>query len=149
MRIIWSIAGIPVGVKSAKHVWVNFPQTQLDNDAAAELLHPEVGKYVALGGGANHLTEAVTRLSRVMGATEEADDRGLRSTVTTESPKALRGFKGLQLPRARAEDRGRPVRAPEEVAVSVANEVEKRGTARATAAHAAGGHGKSSRSRSR
>lgn len=150
VRIIWSIAGIPVGVKSAKHVWVNFPQTQLDNDAAAELLHPEVGKYVALGGGANHLTEAVTRLSRVMGATEEADDRGLRATAatTTERPKALRGFKGLLLPRARADERGRPVRAPEEVSVGVANDVEKRGTAR-TPAHASGGHGKSPRSRSR
>lgn len=41
-----------------------------------------MGKYVALGGGANHLTEAVTRLSRVMGATEEADDRGLRANGT-------------------------------------------------------------------
>jgi hypothetical protein len=153
VRIIWSIAGIPVGVKSAKHVWVNFPQTQLDNDAAAELLHPEVGKYVALGGGANHLTEAVTRLSRVMGVgvADEADGRGLRATATTttERPKALRGFKGLTLPRARAEDRGRGVRAPEEVPVSVTNDVEKRSAGRATPAHASAGHGKSSRSRSR
>jgi hypothetical protein len=150
VRIIWSIAGIPVGVKAAKHVWVNFPQTQLDNDAAAELLHPEVGKYVALGGGANHLTEAVTRLSRVMGATEEADDRGLRATAATATgrPKALRGFKGLAMPRARAEERGRPVRAPEEVPVSVAADVEKR-SGRAASAHASAGHAKPSRSRSR
>ena len=62
--------------------------------------------------------------------------------------KGVRGFKGLLLPRARADERGRPVRAPEEVSVGVANDVEKRSTAR-TPAHASGGHGKSPRSRSR
>jgi hypothetical protein len=146
VRVIWSIAGIPVGVKAAKHVWVNFPQTQLDNDAAADLLHPEVGKYVALGGGANHLTEAVTRLSRVMGVTEEADDRGALRTTTAERPKALRGFKGVHLPRQRAQERTRPVRAPEEVPISVARDVEKGNSGRATSAS---GRHEAGRSRTR
>lgn len=154
VRVLWAIAGIPVGVKSAKHVWVNFPQTQLDNDAAAELLHPEVGKYVALGGGANHLTEAVERLSRVMGASEDADDRSaVRATGRNgggERPKALRGFKDLALPGQRVE-RSR-VRAPDEVSVSVASAVEKRDSGRTATAHAtsrASGGGKSTRNRTR
>jgi len=150
VRVIWSIAGIPVGVKTAQHVWVNFPQTPMDNDAAADLLHPEVGKYVALGGGANHLTVAVERLTRVMGATEEADDRGgtVRATArtTSEHPKALRGFKGLAMPGQRTTERtrGGAVRAPDEVPVSVTRDVEKRGSGRATA-HAAGSGSKSGR----
>jgi len=148
VRVIWSIAGIPVGVKAAKHVWVNFPQTQVDNDAAADLLHPEVGKYVALGGGANHLTEAVTRLSRVMGVTEEVDDRGaLRArAATAERPKALRGFKGLQLQRLRGQERARAVRPPEEVPISVAREVEKGNSGRSSSSGS--GRHKATRSRS-
>ncbi|MFL5618032.1 MAG: hypothetical protein ACJ79A_06490 [Gemmatimonadaceae bacterium] len=146
VRVIWSIAGIPVGVKAAKHVWVNFPQTQLDNDAAADLLHPEMGKYVALGGGANHLTEAVTRLSRVMGVTEEADDRGALRTTVTERPKALRGFKGVLLPRQRTQERTRPVRAPDEIPISVARDVEKGSSGRASTAS---GRHKPARSRGR
>ena len=148
VRVIWSIAGIPVGVKAAKHVWVNFPQTQVDNDAAAELLHPEVGKYVALGGGANHLTEAVTRLSRVMGVSEEVDDRGaLRArAATAERPKALRGYKGLQMQRLRGQERTRAVRPPEEVPISVAREVEKGNSGRSSSS--ASGRHKATRSRS-
>jgi len=156
VRVLWSIAGIPVGVKSAQHVWVNFPQTQLDNDAAAELLHPEVGKYVALGGDANHLPEAVVRLSRVMGVSEETDDRAApraAGRTATERPKALRGFKDLVLPGQRVERSRGPVRAPEDVPVSVASAVEKRGSGgRAAAAHASGGggnSGKSTRNRTR
>ena len=131
----------------------NFPATQADNDAAAELLHPEVGKYVALGGGANPLTEAVTRLSRVMGISEEpvGDSEALRtrSALVTERPKALRGYKGLHLPRQRTDERARPVRAPDEVPVSVASDVESRNAGRSASAHASSGHGKSSRSRAR
>ena len=156
VRVLWSIAGIPVGVKSAQHVWVNFPQTQLDNDAAAELLHPEVGKYVSLGGGANHLPEAVVRLSRVMGVSEEADDRAApraAGRAATERPKALRGFKDLVLPGQRVERSRGPVRAPADVPVSVASAVEKRGSGgRAAAAHASSGggnSGKSTRNRTR
>jgi hypothetical protein len=148
VRVIWSIAGIPVGVKAAKHVWVNFPQTQLDNDAAAQLLHPEVGKYVALGGGANHLTEAVARLSRVMGVAEEGDERGLRTTatVTAERPKALRGFKGVHLPRPRGQERTRAVRAPDEIPISVTRDVEKGNPGRSSSAS---GRSKAGRARSR
>ena len=149
VRVIWSIAGIPVGVTAAQHVWVNFPQTQADNDAAADLLHPEVGKYVALGGGANHLTEAVSRLTRVMGVGEEADERGGRATATSARPKAMRGFKGLVLPGQRTEERARPVRAPDRTPVGATSDVEKRHAGHAASAHASGSHGKSTRTKSR
>jgi hypothetical protein len=161
VRVLWSIAGIPVGVKAAQHVWVNFPQTQLDNDAAAELLHPEVGKYVALGGGANHLTEAVERLTRVMSITEEADDRSGLRTTATERPKALRGFRDLVLPGERVPERGRGVRAPDRTPVGVSSDVELRNEAHAethaasshASSHASprssGGHAKTTRGKSR
>jgi hypothetical protein len=91
VNVIWSIEGIPVGVHSSTEVWVNFPQTQIDNDAASTLLHREVGMFVALGGGAFHLEEAVARLGRLVGAGARGAD--------AERPKALRGFEGLQLTR--------------------------------------------------
>lgn len=156
VRILWSLAGIPVGVKAEQHVWVNFPQTQVDNDAAAELLHPEVGKYVALGGGANHLTEAVERLTRVMSGMEVADERDTRRTTTTTAgrPKALRGFEGLPMPGRRTEERTRGgVRAPERTPVGATNDVEKRVPMHSASAHAspqgASSRGKTSRGRLR
>jgi hypothetical protein len=57
------------------------------------LLHPEVGKWVALGGDAPHLTEAITRLGRaasVYGVSPADVDRGADGTA-----KALRGYAGI------------------------------------------------------
>ena len=92
MRIVWTHQGVPFGVKANIDMWVNYPQSQVDNDAAATLLHPQVGMYVALGGGAPHLTEAVARLERVAALGEQA-------SALTEggqpAPKALRGYQGL------------------------------------------------------
>ncbi|MEO6525260.1 MAG: hypothetical protein ABIP93_01415 [Gemmatimonadaceae bacterium] len=152
VRILWSIAGIPVGVKAIHHAWVNFPQTQVDNDAAAELLHPEVGKYVALGGGADHLTQAVRRLERVMGAAEvgDEDSGALRTgTATAERPKALRGFKGLQMPRQGAGDRSRPSRAPERAPTGSSSDVGGRSPMHAAAPRASSSPSKGSRGKSR
>lgn len=73
VRIIWTYDGVPFGVRRSIAVWVNYPQTTVDNEAAASLLHPEVGMYVALGGGAAHLAEAVTRLERVAALGGEGD----------------------------------------------------------------------------
>jgi hypothetical protein len=67
-------------------VWVNYPQSTGDNDAAATLLHPEVGMYVALGGGATHLTDAVSRIEAVLLSKADGDEPG---------PRALRGFEGI------------------------------------------------------
>ena len=94
---MWSIAGVPFGVSGRTNVWVNFPQSNADNDAAAKLLHPEVGMYVALGGGANHLSEAVSRLNHVssIGGAADSADGG------NSAPGALRGYHSL-LPAASA-----------------------------------------------
>jgi hypothetical protein len=85
VRIVWTYQGMPFGVLASTDLWVNYPQSPVDNDAASLLLHPQVGMYVALGGGAPHLIEAITRLERVS-ALAEGDQ---------PAPKALRGYQGL------------------------------------------------------
>jgi hypothetical protein len=103
LRILWTYRGAPFGVTAHADVWVNYPRSQTDNDAAATLLHPEVGKYVALGGGAMHLTEAVRRLDQVFGAPRRADAGG--------APAALRGYRDL-LPTARQRQTVRAAATP-------------------------------------
>ena len=73
-------------VKANSDIWVNFPRSVSDNEAAATLLHPEVGKYVALGGGAEHLVEAVQRIQKVAAMEGEGDEAG---------PLVLRGYSDL------------------------------------------------------
>lgn len=82
VRIVWTAEGTPLGVKASTDVWVNYPRTAADNEAAAALLHPEVGKYVALGGG-DHLVEAVNRIQQVGSMEGEGDEAG---------PRVLRGY---------------------------------------------------------
>jgi hypothetical protein len=92
VQVKWSIAGVPFGVRGRTDVWVNYPLNSTDNNVAATLMHPEVGMYVALGGGANHLSDAVDRLSRVFtnggGGTGDSADGG-------GAPAAMRGYDGL------------------------------------------------------
>jgi hypothetical protein len=85
VRIIWTAEGTPFGVRATTDLWVNYPRTTADNEAAATLLHPEVGKYVALGGG-DHLVEAVNRIQQVAAMEGEGDEAG---------PKVLRGYSNL------------------------------------------------------
>ncbi len=88
--VMWGISGVPFGVRGQTDVWVNFPQSDADNKAAAMLLHPEVGKYVALGGGATHLSEAVSRLNEVFSV------GGATATDTASAvPAAVRGYADL------------------------------------------------------
>ena len=134
VSVLWSIAGIPVGVKAETHVWVNFPQTKIDNDAASHLLHPEVGKFVALGGGAFHLTEAVDRLARAMGA---APGQGIEVNDlmavgdANNRPKALRGYVGLRMSRRQVHTPARGVPVPDRLPMGAESDVEKRDEARA------------------
>ena len=90
--ILWAVAGVRFGVRAMTDVWVNFPMSETDNDVAATLLHPEVGMYVALGGGANHLTEAVSRLDA---AFSTAGNGGMSDSAGQPAAKALRGYDGL------------------------------------------------------
>jgi hypothetical protein len=85
LRIIWTSDGTPLGVKARTDVWVNYPKTDADNEAAATLMHPEVGMYVALGGG-DHLVEAVDRLERVAALAGEGD---------ADPPRLLGGYADL------------------------------------------------------
>jgi hypothetical protein len=65
LRVVWTRGGAPFGVRATIEVWVNYPRSTIDNEAADILLDREIGMYVALGGGAAHLTGAVARLERV------------------------------------------------------------------------------------
>jgi hypothetical protein len=96
VRVVWTVGGVPFGVQASAPVWVNYPRSDVDNEAASTLLHPSVGMYIALGGGADHLTEAVERLDRVAAA--EAD---------REAPRALRGLRDVLPPAGRGRAGGR------------------------------------------
>jgi hypothetical protein len=89
LRVVWTDAGVPVGVRATMEVWVRYPQSAVDDEAADLLLDPEVGMYVALGGGASHLTGAVSRLERAM--------------ASQPPPRALRGYHDL-LPDSQKDD---------------------------------------------
>jgi hypothetical protein len=58
----WNVDGLDLGLRAERYVWVDYPVTAKENEAAALLMHPEVGKYVALGGNAKHLDIAVERI---------------------------------------------------------------------------------------
>jgi hypothetical protein len=108
--INWSADGVPVGVTGGVDVFVDYPASDADNQAAGLVMHPEVGTWVALGGGAYHLEEATRRLSRLteMSAVARGDSQ----------PRLLSGFAGLMPDRrrviarttARAGRTGRPVK---------------------------------------
>jgi len=83
VAISWSAQGIPVGVEQDVEVFVDFPTTGTDNAAAALVLNTEVGKWVALGGNAYHLTGATRRLTALSAQTGDA------------SPRLIAGFSGL------------------------------------------------------
>ena len=62
VAVTWSAQGVAVGVQGGVDVFVDYPSSDADNQAAGLVMHPEVGKWVALGGGAYHLGEACSRL---------------------------------------------------------------------------------------
>jgi hypothetical protein len=93
VSVDWTVYGTPVSVRGELPVFVNYPVSERDNEAVANLLHPEVGKWVALGGGAYHLKEAVERLH----ATLAAANLGAADITADAVPevKALRGYAGI------------------------------------------------------
>jgi hypothetical protein len=88
VSIDWTAMDVPCTVRATAPVFVSFPQSTGDNDAASTLLHDQVGMWVALGGDAPHLSEAVDRLTGLAGSWQERADGA-------EAPLALRGFEGL------------------------------------------------------
>ena len=107
VSIDWTAMDVPCTVRATAPVFVSFPQSIGDNDAASTLLHPQVGMWVALGGDAPHLTEAVDRLSNLADSMQGAAD--------SDGPQALRGFEGL-LPTAEvvADAHERAIQLPEQ-----------------------------------
>jgi hypothetical protein len=93
VSVDWSAQGVAVNVHSGVDVFIEFPTTDIDNHAAGLVLHPEVGKWVALGGGAYHLPEAVRRLQELSDASAARDAGG--------APRLLEGFDGLMPERSR------------------------------------------------
>ncbi|MFF7845340.1 hypothetical protein ACFZC6_42360 [Streptomyces ossamyceticus] len=79
VTVAWSAGGVPVGVTGSCEVWVDRPTTDAENRDAALVMHPEVGKWVVLGGGAYHLPEAVDRL-RTLDATGSPSVAGASDT---------------------------------------------------------------------
>jgi hypothetical protein len=87
--ITWETDGQPFSDTASAEVFVDYPLSKADNDVAALLLNDEVGKYVALGGNARHLKEAVSRIERASELAEEypavrqlrkMDDAGMKPT---------------------------------------------------------------------
>ncbi|MEU1372124.1 hypothetical protein ABZ442_00490 [Streptomyces triculaminicus] len=83
VTVAWSAGGLPVAVTGTCEVWVDRPTTGAENRDAALVMHPEVGKWVVLGGGAYHLEEAVDRLRRLDSGDSRSTalDAGERSRV--------------------------------------------------------------------
>jgi hypothetical protein len=47
--VLWSLAGVPTAVAGESDVFVAHPTSDEDNEVAAQLLHPDVGRAVAVG----------------------------------------------------------------------------------------------------
>src|SRR6185503_9173011 len=45
--VLWTIGGVQVATSAEQDVFVSYPLTKTDNDVAALLLHPDVGRAVA------------------------------------------------------------------------------------------------------
>jgi hypothetical protein len=102
VTVSWSASGVPVGLDGSVDVFVEYPTTDADNRAAALVLHPEVGKWVALGGGAYHLEEATRRLNELTGlaggpeaARALAEPTAAGGAAPSGTPRLLAGFAGL------------------------------------------------------
>ena len=107
VAVWWSAQGVPVGVQGGVDVFVDFPTSDADNQAADLVMHPEVGKWVGLGGDAYHLGEACRRL-QALTQTAPAGARGARAAGDEgAAPRVLDGFADL-LPDSRKLARLRP-----------------------------------------
>ena len=101
VTVSWSAQGLPVGLEGSTPVWVDYPTNDSDSNAAGLVMDPEVGKWVALGGDAYHLTTATDRLTALAatGDRRTLDAGGSR-------PRLLDGFDGLLPDSAKVEESG-------------------------------------------
>ncbi len=66
LNVSWNVGDIKVGATDSVEILVDYPVTERDNDVIAQMMNPEVGKFIALGGHAYHIKEAVSRVGRVV-----------------------------------------------------------------------------------
>lgn len=94
VAVSWSARGVAVGVQNGVDVFVDYPTSDGDNNAADLVMHPEVGKWVALGGEAYHLGEAGRRL---LALSEAAAPAGLAAAARDvgAASRVLDGFADL------------------------------------------------------
>jgi hypothetical protein len=99
VAVTWSAQGVPVGVQGGVDVFVDYPASDADNQAAGLVLHPDVGKWVALGGDAYHLSEACRRLVALSQNATGTRARGARALAEAApegaAPRVLTGFADL------------------------------------------------------
>jgi hypothetical protein len=88
----WEEFRTAFAVTASANVWVDYPVDDRDNRIASLLMNDDVGKYVALGGNATHLKEAVSRIEQATRAAKEhpAIQRVLKLDETPRSKKAKR-----------------------------------------------------------
>ena len=119
VAVSWSAQGVMVGVQSGIDVFVDYPTSASDNHSANLVLHPDVGKWVALGGEAYHLGEACRRLQALSQTASPAAMAVAGDGAT--APRVIDGFADMLPDRAKlarlrpdlAADTGaRAVRAP-------------------------------------
>lgn len=97
----WAGGGRSIGVEASSPVYVDFPASDADNAAASLLMDPEVGMWVALGGGADHLSEATARINLAAGGASGRGDADAAvpatAAVATQpgAATALRGYAPL------------------------------------------------------
>jgi hypothetical protein len=63
--VLWEVAGVPVAVSGERYVFVTYPTSSEDNEVAAQLLHPDVGKAVVAGDPAR-FGRAAERIGRAL-----------------------------------------------------------------------------------
>ncbi len=98
VAVSWSAQGVPVGVHAGIDVFVDYPRSDADNHAAGLVLHPEVGKWVALGGEAYHLGEACRRLHALVETTGAVRNSRAMSSEASDiaiGPRVIDGFANL------------------------------------------------------
>jgi hypothetical protein len=80
--ILWDLAGVPVAAECEREVFVSYPTTDADNEIAALLLDPDVGRAIAVGD--------VSRFER-------ASERIRRATTAARKHPAIEALRRLGL----------------------------------------------------
>ncbi|HMC16118.1 MAG TPA: hypothetical protein VKI18_10830, partial [Albitalea sp.] len=89
LSVAWQAGDVKLGAIAALEVLVDYPVTERDNDVIAQMMHPEVGKFVALGGHAPHLKEAAARVDTVVREHKTHDAGKSMAAFIDTNPVAL------------------------------------------------------------